>query len=75
MLPSRMTDDLRAQLRQYLSDHNLSQSALAVTVGTDRHTISRALTRNGSIPPIWQKMLDALGLELVLRPKRSSAPA
>jgi predicted XRE-type DNA-binding protein len=38
-----MTDEIRAQLRQYLKDRNLSQAALAAQVETDRHTISRAL--------------------------------
>lgn len=64
-----MTDELRAQLRQYLKEHELTQAALAVAIDTDRHTINRALSFNGTVPPIWQKMLDALGLELVLRPK------
>lgn len=67
-----MTDELRAQIRQYLKDHGLTQTALAMEIGTDRHTINRALSSNGSVPPIWQKMLDALGLELVLRPKTAS---
>ncbi len=67
-----MTDEIRAQLRQYLKDHNLSQAALAAQVETDRHTISRALSTNGKLPPIWQKMLDALGLELVLQTKALS---
>lgn len=69
-----MTDDLRLQLRQYLSEHGLTQTGLALAVGTDRHTINRALARNGRIPPIWQKMLDNLGLELVLQPKRTGVP-
>lgn len=64
-----MTDELRAQIRQYLKDYGLTQTTLAVTIGTDRHTVNRALSTNGTVPPIWQKMLDALGLELVLRPK------
>jgi DNA-binding phage protein len=64
-----MTDEIRAQLRQYLKDRNLSQVVLAAQVGTDRHTISRALASNGKLPLIWQKMLDALGLELVLQTK------
>lgn len=64
-----MTDEIRAQLRQYLKDHNLTQTALAAEMGTDRHTVNRALASNGKLPPIWQKMLDALGLELTLRAK------
>ena len=67
-----MTDELRVQLRQYLADHDLTQAELGARIGTDRHTISRALSRNGSVPLIWQKMLDALGLELVLRPKNAA---
>lgn len=64
-----MTDELRAQLRQVLTEHGLTQAALAAAIGTDRHTVNRALNSNGTVPPIWQKMLDALGLELVLRLK------
>ncbi len=66
-----MTDELRVQLRQVLAEHGLTQTALAAAIGTDRHTVNRALSSNGTVPPIWQKMLDALGLELVLRPKAS----
>ena len=64
-----MSDELRTQLRQVLAEHGLTQAALAATIGTDRHTVNRALSSNGTVPPIWRKMLDALGLELVLRPK------
>ena len=66
-----MTDDLRLQLRQHLATQGLSQAELGARIGTDRHTISRALAGNGAVPPIWQRMLDALGLELVLRPKEA----
>ena len=68
-----MTDHLRAQLRAYLVDHDLTLSALAAAIGTDRHSVSRALGSNGAVPPIWQKMLDALGLELTLQTKTPSA--
>jgi transcriptional regulator with XRE-family HTH domain len=64
-----VTDELRQQLRQLLADQGLSQAALAAMIGTDRHTVNRALAGNGNVPVIWQRMLDALGLELVLRPK------
>lgn len=64
-----MTDELRTQLRQCLKDQGLTQTALAEAIGTDRHTVNRALSSNGTVPLIWQKMLDALGLELVLCPK------
>ncbi len=67
-----MTDDLRLQLRQHLAARHLSQAELGARIGTDRHTISRALATNGKLPPIWQKMLDALGLELVLRPREAA---
>lgn len=70
-----MTDELRIQLRQFLKDQGLTQSALAAAVGTDRHAISRALASNGTVPPIWQKMLDVLGLELVLQPKVTNGSA
>lgn len=64
-----MTDELRVQLRQVLAEHGLTQAALAAAIGTDRHTVNRALSSNGTVPPIWQKMLEAEGVELVLRPK------
>lgn len=59
-----MTDDLRAQVRLLLRERGLSQA--------DRHAVSRALAHNGAVPPIWQKMLDALGLELSVRPKSAA---
>lgn len=64
-----MTPELRAALRTYLTQRQISQTALADRIGTDRHTINRALSHNGKVPVIWQQMLDALGLELVLQEK------
>ena len=69
---SGMTPELRAALRTYLKRHHISQADLADQLGTDRHTINRALSHNGKVPVIWQQMLDALGLELVLQVKKAA---
>lgn len=67
-----MTDELRKALRAFLKEQGISQAELAALIGTDRHAVCRALTTNGKVPVIWQQMLDALGLELVLRNKQAA---
>lgn len=65
-----MNDDIRRQVREAMREKDISTYRLAEMVKTVQPNISRILSgRSGSIPELWTKVLDALGLELVVRKK------
>ena len=65
-----MTDDIREEVRIAMVRQHMSQTALAAEVGLSQHHVSALLGgRRGRLPIGWQKVLDGLGLELVVRPK------
>lgn len=67
-----VNDDIRAQFLAQLKEKNISQAELARQLGVPRQHVSRALTGEnpqGKMPPIWAKMLEALNLELTVKPK------
>jgi predicted transcriptional regulator len=65
-----MTDEIRQKVRDAMREQGLSTYKLADKVGTSQPNIARILTgRSGSIPALWEKTLDALGLELVAKKK------
>lgn len=67
-----VNEDIRAAFRAALKAENVSQSELARRAGVPRQNVSRALAGDdpqGKVPPIWVKMLDALGYELTVKKK------
>ena len=71
-----VNEQLRNALLAVLKERNISQAELARRAGVPRQNISRALTSSdpqGKVPPIWEKMLDALGLELTVKAKDGDA--
>lgn len=57
-------------MRVELARRNMKRSELAAQCGLSRQYVSDALNgKVGFAPPGWLKMLDALGLELAVRPK------
>ena len=65
-----MTDHIREEVRIAIVRQRVSQTALAAEVGLSQHHVSALLSgRRGRLPDGWQKVLDGLGLELVVRPK------
>lgn len=65
-----MTDHIREEVRIAMVRQRVSQTALAAEVGLSQHHVSALLGgRRGRLPDGWQKVLDGLGLELVVRPK------
>ena len=67
------TDVIREAVRVELARRQMSQTELAEQVGTSRQHLSKAMTGGSSeLPKLWKDALDVLGLELVVKPERSS---
>lgn len=64
-----MNERVRAKARQTMVQGELTQEALAKAAGIKQATVSRLLTGRMGQPGTWEKLLDALGLELVAVPK------
>lgn len=65
-----MNDEVRAKVRAVMQEQNLSQGQLAKKIGLERPAVTRLLSgRVGRLPDNWQRVLDALGLELTVQPK------
>lgn len=65
-----MTDDIRTAMREYLAMSGLTQTELGEKAGKHKMTVSKALSGDlGKVPGIWEALLDAAGLKLVVMPK------
>lgn len=65
-----VTDHIREEVRVAMVRQRVSQVELAERVGLTRQHISALLNgHRGKLPDAWEKLLDGLGLELVVRPK------
>lgn len=68
-----MTEQIRNAAREVMEREGISTYRLAELTGIEQPNVTRLLTgRSGSVPVNWQKVLDALGLELVAVPKGSN---
>jgi transcriptional regulator with XRE-family HTH domain len=66
----RMTETVIKQVRRSMEKQGVSQGELSRRTGIERPNINRLLTgRSGKVPESWQKVLDELGLELVVKAK------
>jgi len=67
-----MNEVVRRAVRVSLAERDMTQSELAEEIGVTPQYVSRIMQGQvGKIPPAWQRILDALGLELVAVPKGS----
>ncbi|MGI8747823.1 MAG: helix-turn-helix domain-containing protein [Deinococcus sp.] len=67
---------VREAVRQALESRQLSSKELARELGMEPQNLSRMLTgSSGRVPENWEKILDALDLELVACPRQPSAAA
>ena len=66
-----VTDELRAELRAELARRRIKHKDLAAELGMSRTYLSNLLNgQRGQLTDKWQRLLDHLDLELVVRPKR-----
>ena len=69
-----MNKTIRAAVKQVITEQDKTQAELAETIGVSRQYVSHMLRgERGDVPASWQKMLDELGLELTVQPKRSAS--
>ncbi len=64
-----MNERVREKARQTMAQGSYTQETLAKAAGIKQATVSRLLTGRMGQPGTWEKLLDALGLELVAVPK------
>ncbi|WP_218022857.1 helix-turn-helix domain-containing protein [Calidithermus terrae] len=65
-----MTDRVRKAVKERMAQLGMSQGDLAEKLHMERVNLNRVLTgRSGKIPESWQRILDSLGLELMVVPK------
>lgn len=67
-----MNEGIRRAVRVSLAERDMTQSDLAAEIGVTPQYVSRIMQGQvGKVPEAWQKILDALDLELVAIPKGS----
>ena len=66
-----MTEQIREQVRAVMAERGISQEKAAEALKVEQPSISRMLRPEGvgKVPESWEKLLDFLGLELVVREK------
>jgi transcriptional regulator with XRE-family HTH domain len=65
-----MNNEIRKAVRIELAKRDMNQTELAEALGMSKQHLNRALSGDlGKLPPVWAKILDYLGLELVVVPK------
>ena len=66
----KMNEQVRLVVKARMKERGITQVKLAQEVGMEQPNIQRLLAgRVGAVPDSWQKVLDALGLELVAQSK------
>ncbi|GGM02481.1 hypothetical protein GCM10010841_08770 [Deinococcus aerophilus] len=69
-----MNEQVRHTVRARMKAQGITQIELGELVGMAQPNVQRLLSgRVGAVPDSWQKVLDALGLELVAVPKKDGA--
>jgi hypothetical protein len=65
-----MNDDIRTAMREYLAMSGMTQTQLGAKAGKHKMSVSKALSGElGKVPGIWEALLEAAGLKLVVMPK------
>jgi plasmid maintenance system antidote protein VapI len=66
-----MTDLIRDAVSDHIKTHGMTRTEAAAAAGLPRQYVTDLLKgRKGTLPKNWARLLDSLGLELVVRPKR-----
>ena len=66
-----MTDSIRATVKREIKKRGLTyKTAAAAAVLAPEYLGDMLSGRKGNLPKSWAKLLDMLGLEVVVRPKR-----
>lgn len=69
-----MNEQVRQAVKAALKEKGVTQAHLAEMTGIERPNITRLLSGSvGKVPDNWQKVLNALDLELVAQPKTKRA--
>jgi predicted XRE-type DNA-binding protein len=69
---ANVNDRIRSDVKELLKQRGLTQQQLADMTGIERPNINAMLSgKVGKMPDRWEKLLDALGLEVVIRPKQT----
>ena len=67
-----VNDKVRQAVRIELARRDSNQAKLADRIGVSRQYVSDVMRgKAGRVPAVWQKILDDLGLEVVVRPKEA----
>ena len=62
----KMNEQVRQTVKARMKERGITQVKLAQEVGMEQPNIQRLLAgRVGAVPDSWQRVLDALGLELI----------
>ncbi|WP_146202804.1 helix-turn-helix domain-containing protein [Deinococcus irradiatisoli] len=69
LYPVGVNDSIRAAVRAEIAKTGQSQAEVARQMGMEPQELSRALQRQGKIPPVWIKILDHFNLDLTVKPK------
>jgi transcriptional regulator with XRE-family HTH domain len=65
-----MNERVRQVVKAVMQERELTQTRLAEELGMQQPNLTRLLSgRIGSVPENWQRVLDALDLELTATPK------
>ena len=70
-----MNSEVREKVDARLKEKGMSRADLARALAKTPQEVSRALNggaRGGSVPPIWQSILEALDLRLTVEPGQES---
>lgn len=66
-----MNEQVRELVKQTMAERAITQGELARKTGLVRPAVSKLLNGSvGRVPENWQRILDALDLELIAIPKR-----
>jgi len=63
-----MTDLIRQMTREHMEKLETSQHKVSKALGVNRLSITRLFSSSGSVPSLWARMLEHLGLTLVVIP-------
>lgn len=67
-----MNERIQNTVRSVLAERGISQGELARRTGIAAPTISRMLNGDiGKVPDSWKQILDELGYEVTITPKRT----
>ncbi len=66
-----MNEKVRGTVKEAMKRRRVTQTRLAEETGLTQPALAKLLNGNvGKVPENWQRVLDALGLELVAIPKQ-----